>query len=129
MRKVKTAGVVLLAALLLPSCSSVTATTRTYPGAPTFPPTDPASVEILRNEPAIPYVKLGEVTLSLQGKPSQDDLTQALKKQAAAMGATGALLVYDGSQAFGVMYSGPAWAPADPTQLGQVLIAIAIRYN
>lgn len=131
MRLVKTAGWVLLAmaALVLPGCSSVSATTRTYPGAPTFAPTDPSSVEILRSEPAIPYVKLGEVTLSLQGNPSQDALTEALKKQAAAMGATGALLVYDGSQAFGVMYSGPAWAPADPTQLGQVLIAIAIRYN
>ena len=131
MQTVKTTGVALLAAvaLVLPACSSVTATTRTYPGAPSFPPTDPAAVEVLRTEPAIPYVRLGEVTLSLQGNPSQDALTQALKKQAAEMGATAALLVYDGSQAFGVMYSGPAWAPADPTQLGQVLIAVAIRYN
>jgi hypothetical protein len=131
MRLVQTAGVVVLAVsgLFCPGCSSVSATTRTYPDAPTFPPTDPSAVEILRSEPAVPYVRLGEITLSLQSNPSQQDIAQSLKQQAAQMGATAVLLVYDGSQAMGVMYSGPAWAPADPTQLGQVLIAIALRYT
>jgi hypothetical protein len=130
MRRFPLAGVALLsAALVVPACSSISASTRTYPGAPTFPATDPAAVEILRSEPAIPYVRLGEITLSLQSNPSQDALGQAIKQQAAGMGATAAILVYDGSQAMGVMYSGPAWAPADPTQLGQVLVAVAIRYN
>jgi hypothetical protein len=115
--------------MLATGCSSVSATTRTYPDAPKFAPTDASAVEILRNEPAIPYVRLGEITLSLQSNPSQDAIAQTLKEKAAAMGATAVVLVYDGSQAMGVMYSGPLWAPADPTQLGQVLIAIAVRYT
>jgi hypothetical protein len=131
MRVLRTAGVlgVAVAGLVLPACSSINVSTRTYPDAPTFAPTDPSAVEILRTDPPIPYVRLGEITLSLQSNPSQDAIAQALKKQASLMGATAVLLVYDGSQAMGVMYSGPAWAPADPTQLGQVLIAIALRYT
>ena len=116
--------------LALPGCSSVDASTRMYPNAPTFAATDPSAVEVLRNEPAVPYVRLGEVTLSLAGNPSQQALTQALQKQAAQIGATAVVLVYDGSQSMGAMYSGPLWAPADVSQMSQaVLIAVAIRYT
>lgn len=129
MRMLGRASALLLAAMAAAGCSSVNATSRTYPDAPSFAPTDPSSVEILRSDPAIPYVRLGEVTISLQNNPSQDAIAKALREQAAKMGATAAVLVYDGSQAMGVMYSGPMWAPADPTQLGQVVIAVAIRYR
>ena len=132
MRLQQTAVSSLLATALLSSCAcgGVTASTRMYPGAPTFAPTDPAMVEVLRTEPAVPYVRLGEVTLSLQGNPSQQALSQALQKQAAQMGATAVVLVFDGSQSYGVMYSGPLWSPADPSSYGsQVLIAVAIRYT
>ena len=117
------------AAAVAGGCSSISATSRTYPDAPSFAPTDASSVEILQRDPAIPYVRLGEITVSLQNNPSQESIAKAVKEQAAKMGATAAVLVYDGSQAMGVMYSGPMWAPADPTQLGQVLIAVAIRYR
>jgi hypothetical protein len=132
MRLQQTAVSSLLATALLSlcACGGITATTRLYPGAQTFPPTDPAMVEVLRTEPAVPYVRLGEVTLSLQGNPSQQALSQALQKQAAQMGATAVVLVFDGSQSYGVMYSGPLWSPADPSSYGsQVLIAVAIRYT
>jgi hypothetical protein len=132
MRRLCTLSVVFLttAGLATSGCSSVSASTRTYPGAPTFAPTDPSAVEVLRSEPAIPYVRLGEVTLSLQGNPSQQELSKALQKQAAEMGATAVVLVFDGSQTYGVTYSGPLWSPADPSSYGaQVLIAVAIRYN
>ena len=116
--------------LFVSACGGITASTRMYPGAPSFAPTDPAMVEVLRTEPALPYVRLGEVTLSLQGNPSQQQLSQALQKQAAQMGATAVVLVFDGSQSYGVMYSGPLWSPADPSSYGsQVLIAVAIRYS
>jgi len=116
--------------LFVSACGGISASTRVYPGAPTFAPTDPAMVEVLRTEPSLPYVRLGEVTLSLQGNPSQQQLSQALQKQAAQMGATAVVLVFDGSQSYGVMYSGPLWSPADPSSYGsQVLIAVAIRYS
>jgi hypothetical protein len=118
------------AALALGACGGISATTRMYSDAPTFAPTDPSAVEVLRSEPSIPYVRLGEVTLSLQGNPSQDALSKALQKQAAQMGATAVVLVFDGSNTMGVMYSGPLWAPVDPSSSGQqVLVGVAIRYN
>jgi hypothetical protein len=132
MRRLHTLPLVSLAAVgfVFAGCSGVSASTRMYPGAPTFAPTDAAAVEVLRSEPAIPYVRLGEITLSLQGNPSQQELSKALQKQAAEMGATAVVLVFDGSQTYGVTYSGPLWSPADPSSYGaQVLIAVAIRYN
>jgi hypothetical protein len=132
MRRPSPRAVVLLAAagFAVAGCSGVSASTRMYPGAPTFAPTDPSAVEVLRSEPAIPYVRLGEVTLSLQGNPSQQELSKALQKQAAEMGATAVVLVFDGSQTYGVTYSGPLWSPADPSSYGaQVLVGVAIRYN
>jgi hypothetical protein len=134
MRRFKTRAAVFLAAAacVLGACGGISATTRMYPDAPTFAPTDPSAVEVLRSEPSIPYVRLGEVTLSLQGNPSQDALSKALQKQAAQMGATAVVLVFDGSNSMGVMYSGPLWSPPPPDpmmQSQQVLIAVAIRYN
>lgn len=132
MRLRQTLAFSLLATALLAvsACGGVTASTRMYPGAQSFAPTDPAMVEVLRSEPAVPYVRLGEVTLSLQGNPSQQELSKALQKQAAQIGATAVVLVFDGSQSYGVMYSGPLWSPADPSSYGtQVLIAVAIRYS
>ena len=121
-----------LALLALAGCASVSATSRRYPDAPAYAPTDPAAVEILRNDPTIPFVRLGEVTVSLQGNPSQQDVSFAVAKAAAQMGATAAVLVFDGSASWGVAYSGALWAPGpvDPTQASSpVLVAVAIRYT
>ena len=124
--------VLLAASLALGACGGLSASSRMYPGAPTFSPTDASAVEVLRSEPVIPYVRLGEVTVSLQGNPSQQAISQALQKQAAQMGATGVVLVFDGSQSMGVMYSGPLWSPPPPDpsmQSQQVVIGVAIRYT
>jgi hypothetical protein len=122
----------LLSALTFIGCGGVSATTRMYPDAPTFAPTDASAVEVLRNEPAIPYIRLGEITLSLKGNPSQDALSKALQKQGAQMGATAVLLVFDGSNSMGVMYSGPLWTPPPPDPMmadEPVLVGVALRYK
>ncbi|MGO8968495.1 MAG: hypothetical protein ACLQDQ_02895 [Myxococcaceae bacterium] len=125
-----TAAFLAALALALVGCGGISASTRRYPDAPSYAPTDASSVEILRSDPSIPFVKLGEVTLSLQSNPSQQEIASALAKQAAAMGATAVVLVYDGSARMGVMYSGSLWAPVDSSQANQpVLIAVAIRYT
>ncbi len=118
--------------LAVAGCASISATSRRYPDAPAYAPTDPTSVEILRNDPAIPFVRLGEVTVSLQGNPSQQDVSFAVAKAAAQLGATAAVLVFDGSASLGVAYSGALWTPVppDPSQASQpVLVAVAIRYT
>lgn len=130
MRRFQVAGVVLAVGLAASGCGGLSTSSRMYPNAAPYPPTDPSSVELLRNEPSVPYVRLGEVTVSLDGNPSQQAIAQALTKQAAQMGATAVVLVYDGSASMGVMYSGPLWAPGDPSQGNQqVVIAVAIRYT
>ena len=131
MRRVQPMTAVLLLGLVAASgCGGLSASSRSYPDAPPYAPTDPSSVELLRSEPSIPYVRLGEVTVSVQGNPSQQDIAQALLKQAARMGATAVVLVYDGSASMGVMYSGPLWSPADPSQANQqVVIGVAIHYS
>ncbi len=124
------AGVLFAAALAASGCGGLSTSSRLYADAPPFAPTDPSSVEVLRSEPSVPYVRLGEVTVSLDGSPSQQAISQALVKRAAQMGATAVVLVYDGSAGMGVMYSGPLWSPADPSQGNQqVVIAVAIRYT
>ena len=85
------ASALFLAAMAAGGCSSVSATSRTYPDAPSFAPTDPSAVQILQSDPAIPYVRLGEVTASLQNNPSQEAIAKALKQQAASMGGTAAV--------------------------------------
>lgn len=122
--------VVLSALLTQVGCSTLSASSRRYPDAPLYPPTDPSQVELLQNDPSIPFVRLGEVTVSLDGNPSQPDIASALAKQAALLGATAMVVVYSGSASMGVMYSGALWAPTDPSQAGQpVVIAVAIRYS
>ena len=132
MRRWDMARVGLLAALALAGtgCSTLSASSRTYPDAPSYPPTDASSVEILRTDPSVPFVRLGEVTVPLQGNPSQQEIASAIAKRAAQMGATAVVLVYDGSASMGVMYSGPLWTPSDPSLANSpVVIAVAIRYT
>ena len=124
------AGLVLLAVLALCGCSSVSVSSRTYPGVQPYLPTDPSQVGLLRSDPSIPFIRLGEVTVSLDGNPSQPDIASALTKQAALMGASAVVVVYSGSASMGVMYSGALWAPVDPTLASQpVVIGVAIRYT
>ena len=120
----------LVALLGLAGCSSLSVSSRTYPDAPPYPPTDPSQVALLQSDPSIPFVRLGEVTVSLDGNPSQPDIASALVKRAALMGATAVVVVYSGAANMGVMYSGALWTPVDPTQANQpVVIGVAIHYT
>jgi hypothetical protein len=121
-------------ALLGAGCSGISASTNVYSDAPTFQPTDAKDVEVLQTDPTVPYVALGDVTLVVDGNPSQQALTEALQKYAAPMGATAVVVVFNGSQGMGVTYPGPLWSPSDAGPASdagalsyQVLIAVALR--
>jgi hypothetical protein len=55
---------------VLASCASIDATTTQYVGVAHFPPTDPASVEIMRTESIRPHERLGEIVVDASTEPA-----------------------------------------------------------
>lgn len=115
--------------LLLAGCSMVTVQSQRYLGVPTYAPTDPSTVEILRTEPTRPNVRLGEISLEPQGKPPVSELDEKLRVAAAKMGANAAVIVANKTEIVGAWVTGPWFArEADPIY-GRIIIAVAIRYT
>ena len=111
-------------------CKTVSTSAHQYLGGPTFPPTDPAQVQILREEPKPAHVKLGEVKAqpSSEGVSNQQ-IEQALQKAAAKMGANAVFIVADRSEVVGATVTGPVWARSFNTISGRVIVGVAIRYK
>jgi hypothetical protein len=117
-------------ALALTGCNTVSTSIRQDIGGPTYPPTNPAQVQILRTVPTRPHVRLGEVT----AEPSSDsvpvtEIEAALRKAAAKMGADAAVVVYDKTQTTGAYVTGPWWGRQVQEIQGRVIIAVAIKYQ
>src|SRR5215471_8768261 len=111
-------------------CQSVSTTTTQSIGVPTFPPTDPATVQILRTEPTRPNIRLGEV----RAEPYSESVPAAkielaLQKAAAKLGANAAVVVYDKTQVTGAMVTGPWYGRSIENITGRVVVAVAIRYT
>ena len=122
-----TAAVALVA---LTGCNTVSTSVRQDIGGPTYAPSNPAQVQILRTQPTRPHVRLGEVTV----QPSSDsvpvtEIEAALQKAAAKMGADAAVVVYDKTQTTGAYVTGPWWGRQVQTIQGRVIIAVAIKYQ
>ena len=111
-------------------CQTVSVSYTQDIGGPTFPPTDPATIEILRTEPTRPHVRLGEV----RAEPSSDEVSaakieEALRKEAAKLGANAAVVVYDHTQITGAYVTGPWYGRSIETIQGRIIVAVAIRYQ
>ena len=118
------------ALVVLTGCNTVSTSVRQDIGGPTYPPSDPAQVQILRTVPTRAHARLGEV----QAEPSSDsvpvaDIEAALRKAAAKMGADAAVVVYDKTQTTGAYVTGPWWGRSVQTVQGRVIIAVAIKYQ
>ena len=111
-------------------CKTVSINSHQYLGVRSFPPSDPAQVQILSEMPARPHVQLGEV----QAQPSSSNvgnpqIEQALQKAAAKLGANAVVIVTDHSQVVGATVTGPGWSRSVNTISGRVIVAVAIRYT
>ena len=118
------------ALLVSTGCNTVSASRTAAIGVPTFPPSDPANVQILHTEPTRPHIRLGEV----QVEPSSDKvdvskIETAIQTQAAALGADAAVIVADKMQITGGYVSGPWWGRSVETVEGRVIVAVAIKYQ
>jgi len=118
-------------ALALTACSSLSATTTPYVGAPHPPPTDPAHVEILRTQPTRQHDRLGEVvvTASTDPAPAVTEVEAKLRAEAAKLGADAAVVVVDRIQPVAVYVTGGYWYRSANTVTGRRLVAIAIKYR
>ena len=123
-------GGVVAALLIVTGCQTVSVNSNQEIGGPTFPPTDPTTVQILRTEPTKAHVRLGEV----RAVPSDESVNaakieEALRKGAAKLGANAAVVVYDHTQVTGAYVTGPWYGRSIERTESRVVIAVAIRYQ
>lgn len=116
--------------LLLTGCQTVSITSTQEIGGPTYPPSNPADVQILRTQPSRPHVRLGEV----RAEPSSEEVSAAkievaLRTAAAKLGADAAVVVYDQTQVTGAYVTGPWYGRSIQQVEGRVIIAVAIKYQ
>lgn len=111
-------------------CQTVSITSNQEIGGPTFQPTNPAQVEVLRTAPSKPNVRLGEV----RAEPSDESvpaakIEEALRKAGAKMGANAVVVVSDTTQVTGAYVTGPWYGRSIERIVGRVVVAVAIRYQ
>jgi hypothetical protein len=120
-----------LIATTLAACSSVNARSIHFVGRPDFPPTDPATVEILHRPPMRPHEVLGQVMIEPEGDPSEQEIEEKLRQQTAAMGGSAAIIVHDRLQRVGSVWTGGPWWGGGQIQpvMGEVISAIVVRFT
>jgi hypothetical protein len=119
-----------VALFALTGCNTVSTSYTQDIGGPTFPPSNPANVQILRTMPTRAHVRLGEV----RAEPSSENMDvtlieTALKKEAAKLGADAAVVVYDKTQVTGAMVVGGFLNRSVETIEGRIIVAVAIKYQ
>ncbi len=128
-RSVALAMLGLGAVVTLAACSTVSISSMRYVGAPTVAPTEPSGVVLLRRAPVRPHERLGEVRVEPSGSPPVAEIEQAIRVEAAKLGADAAVLVYDRTRRVGTIVQGPWWGRTASPIFGRVIIAVAIRYR
>ena len=111
------------------SCSSVSSSSERLIGAPVFPPTRPESVVILRREPRKPHDRIGHVYIEPSGNPAVSEMEQAIRTEAAKLGADAAVIVYDKTRRIGRVYEGPWWDRRIYPIFGRKIVAVTIRFR
>jgi hypothetical protein len=121
-------GALLLMALLT-GCNTIYVQSKQYLGVASYPPTNPASIQILQTQPALAHVRLGQITLQPQGNATKVDLEQKLRLAASKMGASAVVIVADQTMVFGTTVMGPWWGQTVSPDVGRVIVGVAIRYT
>jgi hypothetical protein len=123
--------VLTLSAAVLAACATVDVQSSQYIGGPSYPPTDPKNVQILRTEPTAPHDRLGEVMAdaSTDPPPPVAEIEEKLRQAAAKMGANAVVVVLDRVQPVAAYVTGPYWGRSIESVSGRKVIGIAIRFR
>jgi hypothetical protein len=124
------AGAALLGLALVTGCNTVSIQTNQYIGLPSYPPTDPATVQIMRTEPSQRNVRLGEITCEPASLNTPVPKIEAKLQQAAAkIGANAVVVVVDRTQNMGAVVTGGWYNRQVSPIIGRVIVGVAIRYT
>jgi hypothetical protein len=121
-------AVLLVGGALLAACSSVDVRTQPYLGVARYPPSDPARVEILGQEPPRLKDRLGEIFLDVEGSPSRETIEAKLRAAVAELGGDAAFIVADQTRLFPVVnvdYYGTTVSESSRRSI----VAVAIKYR
>ncbi|HVM51007.1 MAG TPA: hypothetical protein VMU04_23465 [Candidatus Acidoferrum sp.] len=114
----------------LTGCNTISTQSNQYVGVPTYPPTDPATVQILRTEPTRPHVRLGEVTVEPSSMSTPvPEIEAKLQKAGAKMGANAVVIVVDRTQLMGAVVTGGWYNRQVSPEMGRVIVGVAIHYT
>jgi hypothetical protein len=118
------------AVLAVTGCHSISVQSRPNVGVAAYPPTDPASVQILRQAPTQPNIKLGEIT----AEPSSTstpvaDIETKLREAGAKMGANAVVIVEDRTAIMGATVTGGWYDRQLSPDIGQVVVGVPIRFT
>ena len=119
----------ILAMIILAGCSHVSVSSKQYLGGPSYQPTNPVSVQILRSMPLRPMVRLGEVTAEPTGNPTAKQIEQKLRAAGAQMGADAVVIISDRTVLMGASIAGGFRDRQLQRDFQRVIVGIAIHYN
>jgi hypothetical protein len=114
---------------LATGCNTIPVQTRQDLGTPTYPPTDPATVQILRTEPTQNHVKLGEITAQPDENTPVAQIEAKLQQAAAKLGANAVVIVVDRTAVVGASVVGGWYNRQLSPDIGRVIIGVPIRYT
>jgi hypothetical protein len=116
--------------VLATGCNTVSTQTNQYLGLPTYPPTDPTTVQILRAAPTQPHVRLGEITCEPSSMNTPVPKIEAKLQQAGAkLGANAVVIVVDRTQNMGAIVTGGWYNRQVSPVIGRVIVGVAVRYT
>ena len=104
-----------------------------FPGAGAFPPTSPASVDLLRSELLRPHEAFAEIRMDPPARMNRFEVERRLRERAAAIGADALIIEVDNVFRERV-WVGPYRANRGPRDRrtvvrDHIIIALAIRYH
>ena len=115
---------------VLTGCNTIAIQTNQYVGVPIYPPTDPATIQIMRTAPTRPNVKLGEITVEPSSMNTPVAQIEAkLQAAAAKLGANAVVIVADRTQQMGAVVTGGFMDRELSPVIGRVIVGVPIRYT
>ncbi|MBN8548372.1 MAG: hypothetical protein J0M12_03535 [Deltaproteobacteria bacterium] len=114
---------------VLGACSQVSVDVDPALGNPTYPPTDPNSVQILKVFPSRPFVNLATIMVEPTGSPTTAEIESKLRAAAAQLGANAAVIVADRTVLMGATIEGGLGMRQLDRDYERVIDTVAIRFT